>query len=104
MDSTIAKLVQEMVVYGTIGAFGGTAHYVYQAARKGRAFSGWGFIANVFLAWVVGWGVVLWFDASMNRREFYSLVTGFLAYPILDTIDQNRSALMKKLRSIKGPD
>lgn len=104
MHTLVANLAQEMVLYGTIGAFGGTAHYVYQAARNGRPFRGWGFIANVILSFLVSWGFTLYLDGDANRREFYALVTGFLAYPILDVIDEYKSTVIKRLKAIKRID
>lgn len=104
MDADTVRIVQEAIVYGAIGAFGGTAHYVYQAARNGRAFKGWGFIANVFLAFTVGWAFAIWLGGSVDRREFYALVTGFFAYPILDLADANKSAIIKRLKAIKRLD
>lgn len=94
-------VIQATILYGTIGAFGGTAHYVYQAARKGRGFSGWGFLANVFLAFTVSCAFALWAGPGLDKREFYSLVIGFFAYPILDLADEHKAFLINKLKSTK---
>lgn len=101
LEKLVSDIVQATLLYGTIGAFGGTAHYVYQAARKGRDFSGWGFIANVFLAFTVSCAFAMWVGEEMDRREFYSLVIGFFAYPILDIADDNKALILRKLRGIK---
>lgn len=96
---SIPAFVQDIVMYGTIGSFGGTAHYVYQAARKGRSFSGWGFIANVFLSFFVSVAVVMWLWDNAEKLEFYSLIAGFFAYPILDLADEHRTAILKRLKT-----
>lgn len=101
VQTAIEVMVQAVLLYGTIGAFGGTAHYVYQAARKGRSFSGWGFLANVFLAFTVSCAFALWMGPEFEKREFYALVTGFFAYPILDLADDHKSLILSKLRKMK---
>lgn len=94
-------LLQETVLHGTVGAFGGTAHYVYQAARKGRPFRGWGFIANVFLAFVVSTAVAWWMGQGVDKREFYALLAGFFAYPILDLADEHKALILRKMKGLK---
>lgn len=101
LNEETQALLQATLVYGTIGAFGGTAHYVYQAARKGRSFNGWGFIANVFLAFSVSTALVLWVGVDSDKREFYALVTGFFAYPILDLADEHKAFILRKIRNLK---
>lgn len=95
------QLAYEVAIYGTVGAFGGTAHYVYQAARRGKEFHGWAFIANVVLAFIVSFGVALWLGPDNEKREFFALVTGFFAYPILDAAEEHKELLIDKIKSSK---
>jgi len=99
-DKTITEIVKDTAPYIWFSSFWGVAIYLHQL-RKWKTFSLVWFIINAIMAWWL-WGLVYlsWVLDSFTVGMQVTLIsiTWYLAYPILDLIEEKwLDLLIKKL-------
>ena len=90
----IKDWLSQMLPYGSLWAIWGIAMYLNQV-RKWRPFRIWTFLINVFVAWWL-WIIVKDFIPASAGDLQYSIVsmTWFLAFPILDYLEEKWANLL----------
>lgn len=98
MDKFLHEL-SEWAKLGLLAAFGGIASYVYVMVRKNKKFHWATFAANIFIAFFVGKSIGGFVPQDINNAGGWIMLLGFVAYPILDKIEDR---VLAKLDSITG--
>lgn len=86
---TIRTLVEEVShSSGVLAIFGGVAYYLWKV-KDGKEFRFWAFTLNIILAFYVGYlsGKFLPLDIQPNYRDGLISISGFLAFPILQLVE-----------------
>ena len=80
-----------------LAGFGGVAYYLWKV-KDGKEFKFWSFILNVTLAFYVGYlsGKFLSLDISTNYRDGLISISGFLAFPILQLVEDYGVVALQK--------
>lgn len=93
------QLLEILKSSAVISLFAGAVTYFYKV-YKGEDFVLWRFLMNLVFAFFVGYvaGKFIPADVSSGFRDGLTAISGFLAFPILDIIEQKGvSVLLKKL-------
>lgn len=85
----------EVTVPIAISAFGGLAKYVYKS-NKGEPFNIWKLLANMFLAWFLGYIVQGFVPSESQMFGPLLAITWFSAYPILQWLETSGKDLITK--------
>jgi len=87
METRITEEILKTLAAGWYGAIGGLALYLNQI-RKGVVFNLAKLITNVLLAWFIWWLIGWILPLDILGREQLIAISGFLAYPILDLMEE----------------
>ena len=91
-DKTLAETVNQIISYWGLGSLGGLAVYLNQV-RKWTKFSIIMLWINIFLAWWIGWMAWEMLPVSDYKNSLVS-ISWFLAYPLLDLLEQRWVTLL----------
>ncbi len=80
------QLIEALSRSGLLGILGGMVAYVYNLLRKRTVFSWTVLAANIFVAYWVG-NLAGEFLQGSDHRDGLSSIAGYLAFPILDSIE-----------------
>lgn len=86
MENKLIEEFSKAAAIGWYGMIGGVALYLNQV-RKWKAFKPAMFFINVLLAWWIGWLVDGIIPTDITYRLQLISISWFLAYPILDVIE-----------------
>ena len=86
-DKTIAETVNQIISYGWLWVLGWVALYLNQV-RKWTPFKIWMFAINIFLAGWIGWIAGQMIPNTLEIKNSLVSISGFLAYPLLDLLEQ----------------
>jgi len=86
-DKTIAEQVTQIISYGGLWVLWGVAVYLNQV-RKWAEFKYSMLAINIFLAGWIGWIAWETISDSLSFKNSLVSISGFLAYPILDILEQ----------------
>jgi len=87
METKIGEEFTRLLTVWGYGAFWGLALYLNQV-RKWKSFNLTMFIINMFLAGFIWWLADGWLPDTLNARTQLIAISGFLAYPILDLLEE----------------
>lgn len=87
MDNKILEELQKVLSYWWLGALGGVAVYLNQL-RKWTGFKWSMFFINVILAGWIWWIASQFIPDTLAIKNSIISISGFLAYPILDLLEE----------------
>lgn len=101
MDKFLHEL-SEWAKLGLLAAFGGLASYVYIMVRRNKKFHWFTFGANIFVAFFVGKSIGGFVPPETSNYGGWIMLLGFIAYPLLDRIEDKLLAKLDKIAGLGG--
>lgn len=102
MKTFLDPKIAEFIYTGLIAGFGGFSNYLYKYSKDGKDFKAVSFFINISLAFFIGNVVGSFLPETFQYRDGMLLISGFVCYPLLDTIEKKAPSIITNAISKKS--